>query len=103
MFVRPKRVRENSLKADTRVAHAARPTSASNMQGNIGGENEVAILTSEATRDLRKKVWWALAHDVLQALYNVAPSSVGHVRNRTEATMERWYRSFHERGCLPFV
>ncbi len=45
----------------------------------------------------------AFAHDVLQLLRNVVPSSVGHVRDRTQATMDRWFRFMHQSGCRPFI
>jgi hypothetical protein len=73
------------------------------LQGNIGGEKDAEALMSGETRDRRMKVWWAFAHDVLQLLRNVVPSSVGHVRDRTQATMERWYKFMHESGCRSFV
>ena len=58
---------------------------------------------SDESRDLRLKVWWAFAHDVLQLLSKVVPSAVGHVRDRTQATMDRWYKFMHQSGCRPFV
>ncbi len=103
MIVRLKPMSQDQPVSDRRAAHAARPTSASTMQGNIGGEKDAEALMSGETRDYRLKVWWAFAHDVLQLLRNVVPSSVGPARGRTQATMDRWFRLMHQSGCRPFV
>ena len=103
MFVRLKPSSKNRTRSVVRAAHTVRPATPADMSGDIGGEREAQALMSDDTRALRAKVWWAFAHDSWQLLRNVVPRAVGHVRDRTQATMDRWFRFMHQSGCRPFI